>query len=143
MQEKLTSSLEDYLEVICNYLNENKTVRAIDISKKLNVSRASVTEALKKLASKDLLLYDRYGSITMTEKGFEEAKKVISKHTTLQKFFEKVQDLIYGKPIDLEKDEIINLAHIANVSHNDCLLQPHRRMLKKLENFKKAYRQFY
>ena len=93
MQEKLTSSLEDYLEVICNYLNENNTVRAIDISKKLNVSRASVTEALKKLASKDLLLYDRYGSITMTEKGFEEAKKVVSKHTTLQKFFEKVLGL--------------------------------------------------
>ena len=68
MSEKLTSSLEDYLEVICNYTDQNKSVRAIDISKKLNVSRASVTEALKKLADKEMLIYDRYGSITMTEK---------------------------------------------------------------------------
>ena len=44
----LTASLEDYLEVICNHTNTNKTIRAIDISKELNVSRASVTEALKK-----------------------------------------------------------------------------------------------
>ncbi len=93
MQEKLSSSLEDYLEVICNHIDKNKTVRAVDISKKLNVSRASVTEALKKLASKDMLLYDRYGSITMTEKGIKEAQRVVSKHTSLQKFFEKVLGL--------------------------------------------------
>ena len=93
MQEKLSSSLEDYLEVICNHIDENKTVRAVDISKKLNVSRASVTEALKKLASKGMLLYDRYGSITMTEKGIKEAQRVVSKHTSLQKFFEKVLGL--------------------------------------------------
>ena len=93
MQEKLSSSLEDYLEVICNHIDENTTVRAVDISKKLNVSRASVTEALKKLASKGMLLYDRYGSITMTEKGIKEAQRVVSKHTTLQNFFEKVLGL--------------------------------------------------
>ena len=93
MQEKLSSSLEDYLEVICNHIDKNKTVRAVDISKKLNVSRASVTEALKKLASKGMLLYDRYGSITMTEKGIKEAQRVVSKHTTLQNFFEKVLGL--------------------------------------------------
>ncbi len=124
MQEKLTSSLEDYLEVICNYLNENKTVRAIDISKKLNVSRASVTEALKKLASKDLLLYDRYGSITMTEKGFEEAKKVISKHTTLQKFFEKV--------LNLDTDE---------ASQNACRIEHviSEKAFEKISEFTKNY----
>ena len=49
--EKLTASLEDYLEIICNYINCNKKIRAIDISKELKVSRASVTEALKKLKS--------------------------------------------------------------------------------------------
>lgn len=90
VKEKLTSSLEDYLEVICNYIDANKVVRAIDISKELNVSRASVTEALKKLAGKKLLIYDRYGSITMTEEGLKEARNVVARHTTLQKFFEEI-----------------------------------------------------
>lgn len=90
VKEKLTSSLEDYLEVICNYIDANKVVRAIDISKELNVSRASVTEALKKLAGKKLLIYDRYGSITMTEEGLKEARNVVVRHTTLQKFFEEI-----------------------------------------------------
>ena len=44
--ENITSSLEDYLEVICNYTDNKTDIRAIDISKKLKVSRASVTEAL-------------------------------------------------------------------------------------------------
>ena len=124
MQEKLTSSLEDYLEVICNYLDEGKTVRAIDISKKLNVSRASVTEALKKLAGKNMLIYDRYGSISMTDKGLEEAKKVVSKHTILQEFFEKV--------LLLDKEE---------ASQNACKIEHiiSENALKKITEFTKNY----
>ncbi len=91
--EKLTASLEDYLEVICNHADSNKSIRAIDISKKLDVSRASVTEALKKLANKGFINYGRYDSITLTESGKEIAKSVISKHTVLQTFFEKILGL--------------------------------------------------
>lgn len=91
--EKLTASLEDYLEIICNYVDSNKYIRAIDISKELKVSRASVTEALKKLASKGYINYGRYDSISLTEKGVSVAKEVVSKHLILQKFFEKTLGL--------------------------------------------------
>lgn len=91
--EKLTASLEDYLEVICNYTDSNKIIRAIDISKELNVSRASVTEALKKLASKGYINYGRYDAISLTEIGSTVAKDVVSKHTVLQIFFEKILGL--------------------------------------------------
>lgn len=89
----LTASLEDYLEVICNYSNLDTNVRAIDISKELNVSRASVTEALKKLASKGYINYGRYDSISLTNEGKNIAQDIISKHTTLQLFFEKILGL--------------------------------------------------
>ena len=49
----LSSSLEDYLECVYNRINLNGSVKAIEISKDLNVSRASVTEALNKLAQKE------------------------------------------------------------------------------------------
>ena len=85
----LTASLEDYLEVICNHTNTNKTIRAIDISKELNVSRASVREALKKLAIKGYINYGRYDTISLTPIGKEIAESIVSKHTILQTFFEK------------------------------------------------------
>ena len=91
--EKLTASLEDYLEIICNYSNANKGIRAVDISRKLNISRASVTEALKKLANKGYINYGRYDSISLTENGKVLAESVISKHSVLQIFFENVLGL--------------------------------------------------
>ena len=91
--EKLTASLEDYLEVICNCTNDGKVVRAIDISKELKVSRASVTEALKKLASKGFVNYGRYDTLSLTEQGKDLAQQVISKHHVLQTFFEQVLGL--------------------------------------------------
>ena len=91
--EKLTASLEDYLEVICNYDNSENKIRAIDISKELNVSRASVTEALKKLANKGYITYGRYNLISLTESGREIAQKVISKHNVLQSFFADILGL--------------------------------------------------
>lgn len=91
--EKLTASLEDYLEVICNYVNNQKSIRAIDISKELDVTRASVTEALKKLANKGYINYGRYDVISLTETGREIAQNIISKHEILQTFFENTLGL--------------------------------------------------
>ena len=70
---------------------ENQSIfRAVDISRKLNVSRASVTEALKKLVTKGYITYDRHDSIALTSEGKKLASSVASKHTILQNFFEKV-----------------------------------------------------
>ena len=89
----LTSGLEDYLEVISNYLKMYKKVRAIDIAKELKVSRASVSEALKRLAEKGFINYGRYGDIEITETGQTAAAAVIEKHTLLQKFFKDILGL--------------------------------------------------
>ncbi len=93
IDEKLSSSLEDYLEVIYNIIDKNQKVRAVDISRELNVSRASVTEALKKLASKGLINYGRYNMISMTETGEKQALSVIEKHNALHYFFEEIMGL--------------------------------------------------
>ena len=87
--EKLTASLEDYLEIICNFENSKKQIKA----KELHISRASVTEALKKLADKGLVNYGRYETISLTNEGKNIAQKVVSKHAVLQQFFEQVLDL--------------------------------------------------
>lgn len=91
--EKLTASLEDYLEVISNYVDSERNIRAIDISKELNVSRASVTEALKKLALKGFINYGRYDVISLTDSGKKIAQDIVSKHNILQSFFENILGL--------------------------------------------------
>ena len=89
----LSASLEDYLEIISNNINKGINIRAIDISKQMNVSRASVTEALKKLATKGYIIYDKYELLSLTESGKQIADKIVSKHVILQQFFEEKLDL--------------------------------------------------
>ncbi len=85
--EKLSQSLEDYLEIIYNKLQENNKVKAVDIARELSVSRASVTEALNKLAEKKYINYEKYGEILITKEGVEKAKEIVFLHNELTLFF--------------------------------------------------------
>ncbi len=90
MNENLTASLEDYLEVIFQRLELNSIVRSKEISKDLGVSNASVTGALQALSKKELINYIPYEPITLTKEGKKLAKIIVQKHKILYKFFLKV-----------------------------------------------------
>lgn len=89
-QVKITASLEDYLEAIYEIIEEKQGVKAVEVAKRLNVKRSSVTEALKNLADKKLVNYGRYDVISLTPAGVKVAKKVIQKHKALYDFFTKI-----------------------------------------------------
>lgn len=72
---KITASLEDYLETIYEIIEEKQGVKAVEVAKRLNVNRSSVTEALKNLANKNLVNYSRYDVISLTPLGIDIAKK--------------------------------------------------------------------
>lgn len=91
--EKNSASTEDYLEIIYEYSKNNDNFKSVDIAKKLNISRASVSEALKKLAEQGYLTYEKYKTVSLTEKGMKIAEQVYDKHCTLCKFFEKFLQL--------------------------------------------------
>jgi len=86
----LSASLEDYIEAIFHIVDEKKVARGKEIAKRLKVSRASVTEALRSLSKKGLINYEPYEVITLTEKGKEVAADVIRRHVALKEFFIKV-----------------------------------------------------
>lgn len=112
----LSSGLEDYLECIYNNIQEKGSIKAIDISKELNVSRASVTDALKRLSSKGYINYERYGKITLLDTGIEKSKAVIEKHKILTSFFEKV--------LKLSKEEATeNACRIEHVITENAFIQ--------------------
>ncbi len=86
----ITSGLEDYLEEIYVAQLNDTPLKGAQLARKLNISRASVSEALAKLVHKELIKYNSYQAISLTTKGMEEAKKVYEKHKILKDFFENV-----------------------------------------------------
>lgn len=86
-KQKLTPSLEDYLEVIYHIIEEKQAARVKEIAKRLNVNNSSVTGALKSLSAKGYLNYSPYDVITLTEEGRFVAVDVIRRHEILKQFF--------------------------------------------------------
>jgi DtxR family Mn-dependent transcriptional regulator len=86
----LSASLEDYIEAIFHIVAEKQVARGKEIAKRLKVSNASVTEALRALSKRELINYEPYEVITLTDKGREAAEDVIRRHEALKDFFIKV-----------------------------------------------------
>ncbi|MCL2457612.1 MAG: metal-dependent transcriptional regulator [Desulfobulbus sp.] len=90
MLPHLSASLEDYIETIYHIVTEKQVARGKDISARLSVSGASVTEALRALAKRGLINYAPYEVITLTAEGRDIAEDVIRRHNSLKQFFTDV-----------------------------------------------------
>ena len=87
MQQKST---QDYLKAVYGLARNGDLVSTTEISQRLDVTPASVTEMLKKLAQDGYVRYSPYHGSTLTEKGLQEAQKVARKHRLLEKFLSDV-----------------------------------------------------
>jgi len=83
-------STQDYLKAIYGISKNEDIVSTTQISHKLDITPASVTEMLKKLAEEGYVKYSPYHGSTLTEKGLKEAKKVTRKHRLLETFLSDV-----------------------------------------------------
>ncbi|MHC4773602.1 MAG: metal-dependent transcriptional regulator [Planctomycetota bacterium] len=90
ISEKLSASLEDYLEAIYHLIELRDVARSKDIAERMGVSRASVTGALRTLAEKGLVHYQPYGYTTLTKNGIQIARKVADRHDILGRFFQEL-----------------------------------------------------
>ena len=104
---QLSASLEDYIEAIFNLALESNVARSKDIAEKMNVSKSSVTGALRLLKDKGLANYEPYGYVTLTERGRGAATEIVKKHNILKFFFEKV----LGVETDLAQDAACRAEH--------------------------------
>jgi len=86
----VTSSLQDYLEVILNLLQEKKTARVTDIADRLDIAKPSVIQALAVLKEKGLITQDRYGPVELTEEGRRYALKIRHRHKIIYGFLTQV-----------------------------------------------------
>jgi DtxR family Mn-dependent transcriptional regulator len=100
--EKLSFSLEDYIEEIYSQVLKNGQAKVTLIAQNLNVRKASVTGALNVLQEKNLINYAPYSPITLTDDGEKIAKKILEKHKNIAKFFVEV--------LNIPNDEAVEIA---------------------------------
>ncbi len=118
--EKVSASLQDYLEVILSLSKEGEGVRVTDIAAELNIAKASVTQALSVLKKQGLAWQDRYGPVNLTEEGKKHALSVYKRHQIIRFF---LTEILKVEPETAEKDAC-SLEHIVSP-----------QTLKKIQDF--------
>ncbi len=107
-------SVEDYLEKILMLRNQNEHVRAIDVAKYMNYSKASVSIALKKLKEKNLVNIDDKGYITLTHEGEQIASSTLERHNLLKSVLMHI-----GVDEKIAEDDACKIEHLlSNTSFN-------------------------
>lgn len=88
--EKMTQSLEDYIEAVYVLSLEKKSACVRDVAKTLSVKMPSVVKAIRELKKMELVSQEPYGQIELTVKGKRVARMVLSRHKLLRAFLEKL-----------------------------------------------------
>lgn len=122
--KRYSESLENYLETI--YMFGGKEVKSIDLANYLDVSRASVNNAINSLIEKGLVTKALYGNIDLTEVGLEVAKKVLQKHELLKEF---LIDILKVEPEQAEH-EACGIEHVIS----DYTANQIKQLMKKLKS---------
>ncbi len=92
MSRNLSDTVEDYLKVIYNLSTDAQRVGTGQIADMLNVSPASVTDMVQRLAEENppLLDYLKHQGVALTEEGEKAALEIIRHHRLLELFLHEI-----------------------------------------------------
>ena len=93
VRRTLTGALEDYLETIYELSRERNVARVRDIAKARDVKAGSVSPAMRRLADLGLIEYHQREFIGLTPAGEAEARRILSRHQILTRFFREMLQL--------------------------------------------------
>lgn len=89
----ISKSLEEYLKNIYVLKKQNGNVRVTDIAEKMQCSKPSVNKAINNLKQNNLVNYETYGTIELTEQGENLAKKILEAYDIIYVFLKDVLNL--------------------------------------------------
>lgn len=98
---KITSSMEDYLEMIYRLSQGNQPVRIKELAECLHVKPSSASKMTGNLRKQGLVGFEKYGTVSLTTDGKELGEYLLFRHQILTRFFCYVNQ----KPDDLEQVE--------------------------------------
>ena len=103
---QIYESAEDYLEQILMLLEKKGHARSVDIAAGLNVSKPSVSVAMKKLRENGYITMSQDGMISLTDKGYAIARKIYDRHQALTKYLVQI-----GVPEEVAKEDACKMEH--------------------------------
>lgn len=120
---ELSKSEEDYLKALYHLQVEGTgdKVSSKVLSEVLGVSAASVSGMLKKLKSKSLVIYEKYGKLGLSKKGMRTAVSLIRKHRLWETF-------LYDH-MNFSWDEVHDVAEQLEHIHSEKLIEELDRFL--------------
>ncbi|MPT34051.1 MAG: metal-dependent transcriptional regulator [Flavobacterium sp.] len=101
----MTHSEENYLKVIYHLsVVSPRGVNTNAIAGMIESKASSVTDMVKKLAEKELILYQKYQGVTLTEKGSLAAKMIVRKHRLWEVFLVEKLDFTWDEVHDVAEE---------------------------------------
>lgn len=89
LNKNMTPSKENYLKVLLE-LSGGEEVRSSDVAQALGITKASVSCMMKRLRDEGYITKEKYGAVTLTEKGLNEAANVKRRYNLLKSFLVRV-----------------------------------------------------
>lgn len=90
----MSVAVENFIKAIYkNDKHDSHDTKPGNIAKKLGISSAAATDMAKKLATKDLLHYEKYQKLKLTDKGTKMALNIVRKHRLWEAFLFKMFDM--------------------------------------------------
>lgn len=120
----ISKALEEYLKTIYVLKKQNENVRVTDIANSMNCSKPSVNKAINILKDNGYLNYEAYGTIEMTEKGENLAKKILETYDIVYLFLKDV--------LGLESEEAEKEAEKIKLSMNDNTINSLAKYIHKV-----------
>ena len=99
-------SAEAYLEQILMLLERKGHARSVDIAAGLNVSKPSVSVAMKKLRENGYINMGSDNMISLTDKGYAIARKIYDRHQVLTKYLIQL-----GVPDEVAREDACKIEH--------------------------------
>jgi Mn-dependent DtxR family transcriptional regulator len=87
MENKLSFTMENYLEAVYELSKHDDGARLTDIAARLYVAKPTANSAMASLAEKGLVENGRYRRIHLTSAGLQMARRVAKKHEIIRAFF--------------------------------------------------------
>jgi DtxR family Mn-dependent transcriptional regulator len=92
-EDRLSRSLEDYLEAIYNLKVKSQIARVKDIAEAMDVKMPSVTSAIRSLVTKGLVKHEPYENVELTDDGLDRARGIAHRHGAVKEFLVNVLGL--------------------------------------------------
>jgi DtxR family Mn-dependent transcriptional regulator len=103
-----TQAVEDYLKTIYELQCQKGTVSTTSLAREMDVTAASATGMIKKLANLKLVSYEPYQGVELTTAGEKIALEVLRHHRLIERYLSEA----LGVPWDQVDEEAEKLEHI-------------------------------